>query len=72
MVEAPPAPEDAAEAAPAAEAGGADLTILKGSVSAVKEALADGSQDAHLAELLAAEEAGKARKGAIAAIKARM
>ena len=49
-----------------------DTSILKGSVSAVKEALATGDHDGHLADLLAAEEGGKARKGAIAAIKARM
>lgn len=62
-----------AEEAPAAEAtAGADLSFLKGSVAAVKEALESGAHDAHLAEILAAEESGKARKGAIAAIQARM
>jgi len=65
------AKKDEAKAEPA-PSGGADLSILKGAVGKVKEALATGDHDAHLAELLAAEEAGKGRKGAIAAIKGRM
>lgn len=56
----------------AAAAGGPDLSILDGAVGAIKDALATGLHDADLAALLAAEEAGKARKGAIAAIKARL
>jgi len=56
----------------AADAGGANLKLLKGSIKALKEALASGDQDAHLAELLAAENAGKARAGAIKAIEERM
>ncbi len=56
--------------APAAS-GGADLSILAGSIGALKTALESGDHDAHIAELLAAEESGKARKGALAAIKAR-
>jgi len=72
-----------ADAAPAADddsgdddassddAGEADLSILSGSIGSLKEALASGDHDAHLDALLAAEEQGKGRKGAIAAIKAR-
>jgi hypothetical protein len=68
------AAEPTQEAAPKVEAatGEADLSVLKGSVSAVKEALASGDHDGSLDALLAAEEAGKARKGAIAAINGRM
>ena len=66
------AAEPEAAAAPAADSGDADLSILKGSIGALKDALASGDHDAHLAALLAAEEGGKARKGALTAIKARM
>lgn len=66
------AEEPAAEAPAAAPAGDVDLSVLDGSIGAVKDALATGDHDAYLAELLAAEEGGKARKGAIAAINARM
>jgi trigger factor len=59
------------EAAPAAAAG-ADLSVLDGAVGAIKDAVASGAHDAHLKELLAAEEGGKARKGAIQAIQARI
>ena len=72
---APKAKAEAAEEAPAAaadSAGGADLSILAGSIGALKDALASGDHDAHLDELLAAEEGGKARKGALSAIKGRM
>lgn len=75
---APAAEAPAADEAPAAEeaapaaAGEADLSILDGAIGAIKDALATGEHDAFLAELLAAEEAGKARKGALSAIKARM
>ncbi len=58
--------------ADAPAAGGADLSILKGAIKAVKEALDSGDHDAHLAELLEAEKSGKARAGAIKAIEARM
>lgn len=58
--------------AEAAAAGGADLGILDGSIGDLKAALDSGDHDAHLAELLAAEEGGKARKGALTAIKGRM
>lgn len=57
----------ARDAAKAAKAG-----AFEGTIAALRKALASGSQDAHLDALLAAEQAGKARKGAIAAIKARM
>ncbi len=63
-------PEAAEAAAPAADE--VDLSVLKGSVGAVKEAIESGAHDAHLQALLDAEKAGKARKGAIAAIEARM
>jgi trigger factor len=63
---------EAAPAADAADAGEADLSILSGSIGALKDALATGDHDAHLDALLAAEESGKARKGALTAIQARM
>lgn len=68
-----PAAEEApaAEAAPAADAGEADLSILKGSIKALKEALESGDHDAHIDALIAAENDGKARAGAIAALEAR-
>lgn len=65
------APKKKAAAKNAAPAG-ADLSVLGGSVAAVKAALDSGDHDAHLAELLEAETAGKARKGALAAIQGRM
>jgi len=68
--EAAPKKKAAAKDEPAAD--GADLSLLKGSVGKVKEALATGDHDAHLAEILAAEQAGKARKGALAAIEKRI
>lgn len=49
-----------------------DLAILDGSIAELRDALATGEHDGHLAELLAAEEAGKTRKGAVAAIRERM
>ena len=48
-----------------------DLSILDGSVGALRKALESGSLDASLDALLDAEEAGKTRKGAVTAIKAR-
>jgi trigger factor len=62
------APEPAAEE-PAADV---DLSFLKGAVGKVKEALETGDHDAHLQAILEAEENGKARKGALAAIKKRI
>ncbi len=56
----------------AASTGDADVSILKGSIAKVKEALASGDHDAHLDALLAAEKDGKARKGAIGAIEQRI
>lgn len=76
--ESAPAEQPAQAETPAAKAdesgasGDADLSVLSGSVAAVKEALASGDHDGMLDALLAAEEGGKARKGAIAAIKSRM
>ena len=61
----------AADAAPAASGGEADLSILKGTVGAFKEALSTGDHDAYLDALLEAEEAGKARKGVLQAIRSR-
>jgi len=58
--------------AEATEAGGADLSVLGGAIKDLKAALATGDHDAHLDALLAAEEAGRNRKGAVAAIKSRM
>jgi hypothetical protein len=61
------------EAAPAepATADGADLSILSLSVGKLKAALESGDHDGHLDALEAAENEGKARKGALAAIAAR-
>lgn len=64
--------EEAAPEAAAAPAGGADLSVLDGAIKDVKDALATGAYDAHLDALLAAEESGRNRKGAVSAIKARM
>ena len=85
LVDAPPATAEAApaeakkpakkkakkaEAAPAAS-GEADLSVLKLAVGKLKAALQTGEHDAHLDALEAAETAGKARKGALAAIQSR-
>jgi len=53
-------------------AAGVDLSVLDGGIKDIKAALDSGAHDAYLAELLAAEEAGKARAGAIKAIQSRM
>jgi hypothetical protein len=45
--------------------------VLDGTVSAVKKKLATGAHDAHLAELVALETAGKGRKGVLEALAAR-
>jgi len=58
----PPAPEEA----------GPDLDVLSGSVAAVKKALGTGEHDQWLQELLEAEQAGKARKGVLAALDKRL
>ena len=55
-----------------AESGDVDLSVLKGSVAKVKEALASGDHDGALQALLAAEQDGKSRKGALAAIEKRI
>ena len=49
-----------------------DLSVLDLSIGKLGEALAAGAYDAQLDALLAAEEGGKTRKGAVAALKARM
>lgn len=48
-----------------------DLSILDLSVSQLEAALESGAHDAQLSALLAAEEAGKTRKGAVKALEAR-
>ena len=50
----------------------ADLSVLDLSIGKLEEALATGDHDDDLDALLAAEEGGKTRKGAVAALKARM
>tara|TARA_R110002020_G_scaffold145817_15_gene320090 strand:- start:355 stop:810 length:456 start_codon:yes stop_codon:yes gene_type:complete len=50
----------------------ADLSVLDLSIGKLEEALATGDYDDQLDALLAAEEGGKTRKGAVAALKARM
>tara|TARA_R100000664_G_scaffold443_2_gene1409 strand:+ start:3908 stop:4423 length:516 start_codon:yes stop_codon:yes gene_type:complete len=49
-----------------------DLNVLDLSISKLGEALATGDYDSQLDVLLAVERAGKTRKGAVAALKARM
>lgn len=48
-----------------------DLSVLDGSIAELEVALASGDHDGHLDELVAAEEDGKTRKGALAALAAR-
>lgn len=55
-----------------APAGDLDLSVLSGTVAAVKKALGSGDFDGSLKDLLAAEEAGKARKGVLTAIQSRL
>ena len=57
--------------AEASRASAPDLGFLKGSVAAIKKALAAGTYDAHLDAVEGAEKAGKSRKGVLAAIAAR-
>lgn len=64
------APAQSSAMAPPAPRGGA--AILAGSVGAVKEALASGGHDGDLADLLTAEEGGRARRGVIRALRSRM
>jgi hypothetical protein len=49
-----------------------DLSVLDGSVSRLRDALDSGDHDDHLEALLAAEESGKTRKSAVAAIRDRI
>ncbi len=49
----------------------ADLSVLEGSIGALRKALASGDHDEHLDALLAAERDGKARKGALEALESR-
>ena len=65
-----PAPEPEPEPEP--QAPPADLSILDLSVSKLRKALATGEHDDNLQALLEAEEAGKTRKGAVAAINERL
>lgn len=65
------APAEEAPAEEAAAAGEVDLSILDLPIGKLKEALATGDHDTHLDALEAAEQAGKARKGALDAIAAR-
>lgn len=75
-----PIPAPAPSPAPLVEAAGdepatlsaPDLTVLDGTVSALRTALATGEHDEHLEALLAAEESGKTRKSAVAAINERI
>ena len=70
VVEAAPEPAPAPE--PVVEAAEADLSILDLSVTALSAELETGKHDGYLADLLAAETAGKNRKGALSAIQSRM
>jgi trigger factor len=74
LVEAKPAaavPEAAEAEDTAAAAGDFDASVLAGKVGDIKKAISSGDHDAHLADILAAEQDGKARKGVIAAIEGR-
>ena len=55
----------------AAPSGDADTSVLNQAIGKLKAALATGDYDGQIAALIAAEEAGKARKGALDALKAR-
>lgn len=48
-----------------------DLALLEGSIGDLKRALASGEHDEHLDALLEAEQSGKDRRGAVAALEAR-
>ena len=74
VVEAP-APEPAPEPEPEPlelDAAPEALELLDQSVKAIRKALATGDYDAYLDALLAAEQAGKTRKSAVALIEDRM
>ncbi len=58
------------EAAPAASSD-VDLSVLNQAIGKLKTALASGDHDANIDALIDAETAGKARKGALDALKAR-
>jgi len=49
-----------------------DFSVLDGSISALREALSSGSHDSCLEALIAAEESGKTRKGAMEALNERL
>ena len=68
-VSANPDPEPEPEPEPEATI---DLSVLDQSVSALRRALASGDFDGVLADLLAAEEAGKTRKSAVTVITERI
>ncbi len=70
----PPAalPENGAGADGPAPLPAADLAVLDGSVGRLRAALESGEHDFHLDTLMAAEEAGKTRKSAVAAIRDRL
>lgn len=57
---------------PASNAPELDTSVLEGTIRALKKALASGKHDGELAGLLEFEEGERARRGAIAALKARM
>lgn len=61
----------AATAASTSSTSGGDTAILDGKIDDLKEALAAGKLDDQLDALLAAETAGRNRKGALGAIEAR-
>lgn len=73
---APVAPVDGAPSTPAptvAPVGTVvDLTILDGKLGDLAAALGSGAHDAYLGELLAAENDGKTRKGAVRIIESRI
>lgn len=73
VIEDAPPPEPTPAPAPAPEpAEEADLSVLDLSIGNLEDELATGDHDDQLDALLAAEEAGKTRKGAVSALKARM
>ena len=67
-----PEPEPERDPEPESQAPPADLSILDLSVSKLRKALETGEHDDNLQALLDAEEAGKTRKGAVAAINERL
>lgn len=77
-----PSPEPEVEENPTSMDGGeevedsqqepADLSVLDGSVRSLIKALSSGDYDHQLDQILAAEQAGKTRKSAVAAIEERL